>query len=103
MTYSVQMSDSAGRDVDEILSYIAGNLSNPSAAGDFLDDFYKVLDALAENPLMYEASRDQRLADRGYRRFPVKNFVGLYLVDETARVVTIARVFYGGQNYAQYL
>lgn len=32
------------------------------------------------------------------RKVPIDNFAAYYTVDETAREVTVLRIFYGGQN-----
>jgi toxin ParE1/3/4 len=103
MAYKVQLTESAARDIDEILTYICENLNAPQAATDFAVELDKDFELLETQPFMFEASRNDRLRSRGYRRFPVKNYVVFYLVDEDAQVVSIARVFYGRQDYEQYL
>ena len=99
MAYKVRVSDSADRDLDEIITYIAEKLSNPQAAADFADTLDERYVVLEEHPLMFELSRNERLAERGYRRFVVGSYIALYLVDEEQKVVTIARIFYGRRDY----
>lgn len=103
MAYKVRVSESAERDVDEILSYIADKLSNPKAAADFADALEEKYGELEEHPLMFELSRNERLAQRGYRRFVVGSYVALYLVNEGDQIVDVARIFYGRRDYEKYI
>jgi plasmid stabilization system protein ParE len=103
MTYNVKTTDSADRDTDEILTYIAETLANPKAAADFADALEERYAMLEDHPLMFELSRNERLARMGYRRFVVGSYVALYLVNEERKEVTIARIFYGRRNYDKYI
>ncbi|MDR1069279.1 MAG: type II toxin-antitoxin system RelE/ParE family toxin [Gracilibacteraceae bacterium] len=101
--YTVRLAQSAERDIDEILAYIAETLQNPKAAADLADELDARFETLESQPLMFELSVNVRLRRRGYRRFPVKNYVVFYQVDEAAKAVIIARVFYGRQDYERLL
>ena len=103
MGYRVLLSDSADRDMDSILTYIADTLSNPKAAADLADALEARFGELETHPLMFEVSRNEGLAQRGYRRFVVGSYVALYLVDGERETVTIARIFYGKRNYDKYI
>ena len=99
MEYRVEVSASADRDVDEILTYIAGNLANPSAASRFADDLDKKYAELESHPYIFELSRNDYLAKMGYHRFIVGNYVALYRIEEEKHLVVIARIFYGKREY----
>lgn len=103
MGYKVKISESAERDLDEILSYIAGKLANPKAAADFADALEEHYGQLETYPLAYELSRNERLARKGYRRFAVGSYVVLYLADETKHEINIARIFYGRRDYEKHI
>ena len=103
MAYKVIASDSADRDLDEILAYITETLMNPQAATDFADALDQKYDELEKHPLMFELSRNERLAQLGYRRFVVGSYIALYLVDEERMTVTVMRIFYGRRNYDKYI
>jgi plasmid stabilization system protein ParE len=103
MAYNVRTTESADRDLDEILAYIAETPANPKAAADFADAPEERYAALEDHPLMFELSRNERLARMGYRRFVAGNYVALYLVSEERREVTIARIFYGRRDYEKYI
>ena len=101
MAYNIILTDAAEQDIDEIFSYMAGKLQNLSAAISFADEIEDKYDKLADNPRMYEESRDSRLKERGYRRIPIGNYVLLYLVEDSSQKVIIARIFYGKQEYTK--
>lgn len=101
MAYRVTETESAEKDIDEILGYIAVKLGNLSAAAAFADEIEQRYEKLSDNPYMYEHARDSRLKAQGYRRIPIKNYVMLYLVDDDKREVIVARVFYGKQEYTK--
>jgi addiction module RelE/StbE family toxin len=103
MAYRVEVSESADYDLDTILMYITNNLTSPKAASDFADELDEKYEKLKDHPFMFELSRNERLAGMGYRRFVVGNYVALYLVDEMTHVVTIARIFYGKQDYEKHI
>ena len=103
MAYKVDVSESADRDLDAILTYITEELASPKAASNFADELDSKYEMLENHPFMFELSRNERLARMGYRRFVVGNYVVLYLVDEKAYTVTISRLFYGKQDYEKYI
>lgn len=103
MVYSVQISPSANQDIDGIFLYIAQKLNSPKAAMDLAEKLEEKIDLLAEQPFMFELSRDDRLYNLGYRRIVIDNYVLLYTEDEKKKTVFIAGVFYGGQSYEKYL
>jgi len=104
MAFRVTETESAEKDIDNILKYLKrefGNVTAAAAFADEVDDKYDKYDKLTDNPYMYEEARGERLKKLGYRRIPIKNYVMLYLVDEAKQEVIIARVFYGKQDYTK--
>ena len=103
MEYEVQVSEAAENDIDEILTYMLEEQSNPEAAKDFANALGERLIKMQTQPLTYELSRSESLAQMGYRRFVIGNNVVLYLVNENKRVVIIFRVLYGPREYKKYI
>ena len=99
--YKLNVSELAHKDLDKIVSYIAVQLANPSAASDFLDDLDKCYGYLKSNPMMYAKCQDKRLEIEGYRKVIIKNYVLVYKVNEDSKTVSILRFFYGAQDYAK--
>lgn len=103
MAYKVVVSNSANEDLDAILTYIIDKLDNRMAALRIANEVDAVYDSLARHPDMYGFSLDARLAEKGYRRAVIQNYVMLFRVDEGAKQVLIVRFFYGRRDYGKYL
>lgn len=99
MGYKIKNTDSAEHDLDGIVSYMAGELDNPAAAGRFLDEVDACHAHLETMPLMYEQCRDARLRSLGYRKALISNYVMIYRVDENTKTVYIMRFFYARRDY----
>lgn len=99
--YKLLVTELAHRDLDSIVSYIALQLANPKAAGDFLDEVTACYGLLKNNPEMYERCQDKRLGREGYRKAVIKNYVLVYKVNEASKTVSIMRFFYGAQDYTK--
>lgn len=97
--YKLIVTELAHRDLDNIVSYIALQLANPKAAGDFLDEVTTCYGFLKNEPMMYERCQDRRLSKEGYRKAMIKNYVLVYKIDEDSKNVSIMRFFYSAQNY----
>ena len=99
--YRLVVSEFAHRDLDNIVSYIAVQLVNPTAATNFLNEIKKCYGHLKSNPLMYERCHDTFLEKEGYRKVTIRNYVLVYKVDEATKAVIIHRFFYGAQDYVK--
>lgn len=99
MPYDLFVTEAAHEDLEEALSYIAGDLANPSAAANLLDQVEAVYEQLKDFPQLYESCHDLRLRNLGYRKVVIGNFVLVYHPLETERCVYILRFFYGGRDY----
>jgi plasmid stabilization system protein ParE len=86
--YKLTVTELADADLDEIVRYIAVELTAPAAATAFLDKIEEMYDMIRANPRICELSLDSRLRAEGFRRAVVKNYIMLYKVfDERGEVV----------------
>lgn len=99
--YKLVITELAYQDLDSIVSYIAVQLSNAKAAGDFLDEVTACYGFLKSNPMMYERCQDRRLGEEGYRKAVIKNYVLVYKINEESKIVSIMRFFYSAQDYTK--
>lgn len=97
--YKLVITELAHQDLDKVVAYIAIDLVNPIAAGDFLDEVDKCYEYLKSNPWIYEKCQNKRLEKEGYRRALIKNYLLVYKIDEESKIVGIMRFFYGAQDY----
>jgi plasmid stabilization system protein ParE len=101
--YNVIITVEAQRELDEIVQYIAYTLKNPKAADDFLDDLEKCISNMELHPRFYPLSSDTRLAEQGYRKAAIKNYVMLYKINTGEKQAVIQGIFYCRQDYVKLL
>ncbi len=100
MAYSVRIMQKAEDDLSSIVDYIAETLMNSQAALKVLGEFQDSVGVLKNSPYAFPLSFDPRLQEEGYRKFIFgKNYVTLYLIDDTKAEVSIMRIFYAKRNY----
>lgn len=99
MAYDLFVTEAAHEDLEEALGYIAGDLANPSAAANLLDQVEGCYEQLKDFPMLYECCHDLRLRNLGYRKVVIGNFVLVYHPLEAEQRVYILRFFYGGRDY----
>lgn len=99
MGYKVVRTDLYQRDLDSVIGYLVLALENRPAAVSLLDSVEECYADLERTPFMYEECHNTHLHELGYRRAVIRNYIMVYKVDETARQVTILRLFYGKQDY----
>lgn len=100
MAYKVLLSIPAAQDRESIADYLFFSLSAPSAARDFLEEFDRVVNQVAENPRSCELSRDVALSAKGMRKALVGSYIFIYTIDDRDMTVYILRVFHQSQDYA---
>lgn len=103
MAYKIDETELALQDLDNIISYVALTLANPSAAASFADEVEECYSNLEQMPLMYGFCSDPRLRALGYHKAILKNYVMVYKVDEAQKTVSILRFFHGRQDYEKLL
>ncbi|MCK5686401.1 type II toxin-antitoxin system RelE/ParE family toxin [bacterium] len=97
--YELKITTKASEDLNEIYSYIAGEISNEIAALNLMDEIEKNILRLKEFPFSCSYVEDIILKDKGYRKLIVKNYITFYIVNDKDKKVVIMRVLYGRQNY----
>ena len=101
MAYRLEITDEAGRLLDDIINYILRKFKNPKAAGDLLDAIEHVFCRIADNPKIYQMCEDLYLKSMGYRKAPVGNYqyVILYRVDDEKQTIYVSGIFHDLENY----
>jgi len=97
--YRRVVSELAHEDLRKIITYIKDTLRAPEAAARFADEVQKCYSRLSATPLMYAYCNDERLAKEGYRKALIKNYVLVFKVNESKKIVNIYRFFYGAEDY----
>ena len=96
--YQYHFTKKAEADLDEILSYISVELSNPDAASSFLKDLQAVLASICSVPKIGRMVENEFLPDKEIRKSLVGNYVLYYLPDAAEMTIYILRILYGRRN-----
>ena len=101
--YTLEITESAEADLEQITEYLGIELANPPAALAVLDEIGQVSDAIEVTPEMFPLCADSRLAEMGYRKAIVRSYILVYEIDRAARLVRVLRLFHESENYADKL
>jgi len=96
MTYDVQISGQADRDLRDIFEYIAFELLAPENAVGQLDRLEDAISKLDDMPEKFRRYGREPWRSRGLRVFPVDNYLVFYIPNTETKIVTVIRVMYGG-------
>ena len=96
--YQYHFTKKAKSDLEEILSYISIELSNPEAAASFLKDLLAVLTSICSVPKIGNIVENEFLPDREIRKSLVGNYVLYYLPDIKEKRIYVLRLLYGRRN-----
>lgn len=94
MKYTVKLYPRAYRDLDEIYSYIAVNLSEPATANKMLESLEEAIISLEQFPERGSIRRVGAYANQGYRQIFVKNYTIIYRIYKTNQEVRIVTIRY---------
>ena len=95
MSYQVNITDEAARDLRAIFEYIAFELLSVENAENQLNRLQKEIQSLDEMPERYRRYEVEPWYSLGVRRFLVDNYCVFYLPNQETQVVDIIRVLYG--------
>ena len=98
MTFDVQISSQADRDLRDIFEYIAFELLAPENAAGQLDRLEDAICKLDNMPEKFRRYEREPWRSRGLRVFPVDNYLVFYIPDIENQIVTVIRVMYGGRD-----
>ena len=101
--FTLEITESAEADLDQITDYLGFSLSNPQAVLALLDEVDRVSATLAGSPELFPLCSDSRLAELGYRKAIVRAYILVYEIDHAAHVVRVLRFFHGSEDYANKL
>lgn len=99
----LQVSPAAQRDLQEIKSYIASDLDNPTAALSIVKKITKRIRGLLDHPLMDAPLSSVCNADNDERFLVSGKYLIFYRVSYHGAEIYIDRVLYGGRDYLRIL
>ena len=101
--YRIEVSETAERDLENIISYLRYNLS-----GDIVADKYKILFKQALKSLEDEAGlmpilSKELTGHENIRKINVRNYMIFYTVDEETSSAYVVRIGHGFMDWEKYL
>ena len=88
----------AEADLDSIVRYISGELSNPKAASVFVEKLQDIIDEARAFPESGSPVMNEFLENTQVRKKFAGNYVMYYLPDTNERVLYILRIIYGKRD-----
>lgn len=99
MKYKIIISDKANDQLNDIISYIAGETQSTDIALSYLDNLEESILNLGEFPYLGIKPRYSIIRKQGYLVLIVDKHLVFYKVNDTERIVTIYTVVDGRQEY----
>lgn len=96
--YNVKVTSQAEEQIQEIINYITHELKAPEAALLLLDALEDSFISLAHFPQRVPLVEEMPWHTKGIHRFPVKNFLVYFWIDENDMKVYITAVIYGKRD-----
>lgn len=96
--YKVKINPKAIRDLDSIYEYIANEKSAPENAKEQSTRIKKAFLSLETFPQAHQERNEGRYAGKGYRQLLIDNYIAIFRIDETNKIVYVVTVQYQGRN-----
>ena len=105
MSYLVEESKEAVRDLDAIIAYLVDTLRSPSAAKRVLDEYEALIEALEQTPWAFPLVRDELMSFAGYRWASVSSYMVFFTIGEgePEGFVSIHRIAHESRNWMSLL
>ncbi len=98
MNYSIEFSEIAINDLNDIFEYIAINLQSPQSAIKILSSIEAAISSLQIMPERYHMYDTKKWKERNLRVMPVDNYLVFYIPTHKDLKVTIIRILYSKRN-----
>ena len=103
MSWAIEFTDRAKRDLRDILDYVTFELREPQIAVNLVRTITGEILSLDNMPMRYPIYDEEPWKAKGLRYFPVKKYLVFYYPDEARNTVYIVRVMYGGRDISRQL
>lgn len=98
MAYLYKFTPLALSDIDEALDYIAGNLSNPTAADNLYQKLKGEIESICDRPYSFPDCSYYLIDDENIRHTVVGSYVLVFEVSKGEKLIKILRFLYGGRD-----
>ena len=101
--YNLEYLPTARQDMIDIVQYISQELKNPIAAERLAIEMVEAAEKILIFPYAAPVYLPIRSLKHEYRKILVQNYLIFYWIDESKRLVTVARVLYARRNHNRLL
>lgn len=101
--WGYRLTEKADADLDDIVRYIAVELSNPKAASDFVDKLKSAIDEASSFPESGSLVINEYLPVTEVRKKLVGNYILYYLPDSKKKTIFVLRIVYSRRNMDEIL
>ena len=96
--YKVKINPKAIRELDSIYEYIANEKQAPENAKGQADRIKKAILRLDTFPQSHQERNEGRYAGKGYRQLLIDNYIAIFRIDETNKIVFVITIQYQGRS-----
>ena len=96
--YKVKINPKAIRDLDSIFEYIANEKLTPENAKGQVGRIKKAILNLDTFPQSHQERNEGRYNGNGYRQLLIDNYIAIFRIDETTKIVYVVTIQYQGRN-----
>lgn len=96
--YKVRLNAKAYKDIEDIFTYIAIEKLSPENAKGQTDRIYKALKSLEKFPQAHQDRLEGRYIGKGYKQLLIDNYIAIFRIDETKKIVYVVTVQYQGRS-----
>ena len=79
--------------------YISNNLVSENSAKRLMKKLRNKINNLSDNPEIYEKVYRKNIRNQNFRRFFVDNYVILYTIDKSKKIIYISHMYYNKRDY----
>lgn len=96
--YEVKITPKAIQELDCIYDYIANDKLAPEHAKGQVDRIKTAILNLDTFPQSHQERNEGRYAGKGYRQLLIDNYITIFRIDETHKIVYVVTIQYQGRN-----
>lgn len=96
--YKIKINPKAIRELDSIYEYIAKDKQSLENAQGQVDRLKTAILSLDMFPQSHQERNEGKYAGKGYRQLLTDNYISIFQIDESEKIVTVVTVQYQGRN-----
>ena len=96
--YKIMINPKAIRELNGIYEYIANEKLSPENAKGQVERIKKAVLGLDTFPQSHQERNEGRYAGKNYRQLLIDNYIAIFRIDESRKVVYVVTIQYQGRN-----